>query len=189
MCIRDRNDTLTYYANYLANADDTSQDANIASYLKKFTMNGRPYGHGYLGAAYIGYLAGGAGAVTDTNIATGMNKIFTDLLNGKSLENAIQDNAGISTAQLNNMFKTGDASLTEFVRRLSYASKDGAGSIITGKANGLGVGGSSLLGTNAIFNQPFQIDPFQVSVDLSGPSAIGLQVGACLLYTSDAADD
>lgn len=172
------NDTLTYYANYLANADDTSQDANIASYLKKFTMNGRPYGHGYLGAAYIGYLAGGAGAVTDTNIAAGMNKIFTDLLNGKSLENAIQDNAGISTAQLNNMFKTGDASLTEFVRRLSYASKDGAGSIITGKANGLGVGGSSLLGTNAIFNQPFQIDPFQVSVDLSGPSAIGLQVGA-----------
>lgn len=169
------NDTLTYYANYLADADDTSQDANIASYLKKFTMNGRPYGHGYLGCAYLGYLANGGGAVTDTNISAGMNKIFTDLLNGKTLESAIQDNTGISTAQLNSMFKSGDANLTEFVRRLSYASKDGAGSMIAG---GLNVGGSSLLGTNAIFNQPFQIDPFKVTVDLSGPSIIGLQVGA-----------
>lgn len=169
------NDTLTYYANYLADADDTSQDANIASYLKKFTMNGRPYGHGYLGCAYLGYLANGGGAVTDTNISAGMNKIFTDLLNGKTLESAIQDNTGISAAQLNSMFKNGDANLTEFVRRLSYASKDGAGSMIAG---GLNVGGSSLLGTNAIFNQPFQIDPFKVTVDLSGPSIIGLQVGA-----------
>ena len=169
------NDTLTYYANYLADADDTSQDANIASYLKKFTMNGRPYGHGYLGCAYLGYLANGGGAVTDTNISAGMNKIFTDLLNGKTLESAIQDNTGISTAQLNSMFKNGDANLTEFVRRLSYASKDGAGSMIAG---GLNVGGSSLLGTNAIFNQPFQIDPFKVTVNLSGPSIIGLQVGA-----------
>ena len=169
------NDTLTYYANYLADADDTSQDANIASYLKKFTMNGRPYGHGYLGCAYLGYLANGGGAVTDTNISAGMNKIFTDLLNGKTLESAIQDNTGISTAQLNSMFKNGDANLTEFVRRLSYASKDGAGSMIAG---GLNVGGSSLLGTNAIFNQPFQIDPFKVTDDLSGPSIIGLQVGA-----------
>ncbi len=169
------NDTLTYYANYLADADDTSQDANIASYLKKFTMNGRPYGHGYLGCAYLGYLANGGGAVTDTNISAGMNKIFTDLLNGKTLESAIQDNTGISTAQLNSVLKNGDANLTEFVRRLSYASKDGAGSMIAG---GLNVGGSSLLGTNAIFNQPFQIDPFKVTVDLSGPSIIGLQVGA-----------
>lgn len=171
------NDTLTYYANYLTDANDTSQDANIANYLKKFTMNGRPYGHGYLGTAYIGYLANGGGAVTDTNIAAGMNKIFTDLLNGKSLESAIKDNTGYSTAQLNDMFKTANAGsdLTEFVRRLSHASKDGAGSIIAG---GLNVGGSSLLGSSAVFDQPFQIDPFQVTVNLSGPSLIGLQVGA-----------
>lgn len=171
------NDTLTYYANYLTDANDTSQDANIANYLKKFTMNGRPYGHGYLGTAYIGYLANGGGTVTDTNIAAGMNKVFTDLLNGKSLESAIKDNTGYSTAQLNDMFKTANAGsdLTEFVRRLSYASKGGAGSIIAG---GLNVGGSSLLGSSAIFDQPFQIDPFQVTVNLSGPSLIGLQVGA-----------
>lgn len=168
------NDTLSYYAHYLTDADDTSQDTNISNYLKKFTMSSRPYGHGYLGTAYIGYLANGGGNVTGGNIAAGMNKIFTDLLNGKSLENAIRDNSGISTSQLNNMFKNGDSQFTEFVRRLAYESKDGAGSVIT---TGLDVGGSSLLGTGAL-DQPFRIDPFKVTVDLSGPSFIGLQVGA-----------
>lgn len=170
------NDTLSYYAHYLTSANDTSQDANISSYLRKFTMNNRPYGHGYLGAAYIGYLANGGGAVTSANIAQGMDKIFTDLLNGQSLENAIQKNAGISTTRLNSLFSNGDQNLTEFVRKLSYEARDGAGSVIT--AN-LGVGGSSLLGNNAsALNQPFRIDPFQVTVNLSGPSDIGLQVGA-----------
>lgn len=170
------NDTLSYYAHYLTSANDTSQDANISSYLRKFTMNNRPYGHGYLGAAYIGYLAGGGGAVTSANIAQGMDKIFTDLLNGKSLETAIQDNAGISTTRLNSLFSNGDQNLTEFVRKLSYEARGGAGSVIT---TGLGVGGSSLLGNNAsALSQPFRIDPFQVTVDLSGPSSIELQVGA-----------
>ena len=170
------NDTLSYYAHYLTSANDTSQDANISSYLRKFTMNNRPYGHGYLGAAYIGYLANGGGAVTSANIAQGMDKIFTDLLNGQSLENAIQKNAGISTANLNSLFSSGDQNLTEFVRKLSYEARDGAGSVIT--AN-LGVGGSSLLGNNAsALNQPFRINPFQVTVNASGPSDIGLQVGA-----------
>lgn len=139
-------------------------------------MNNRPYGHGYLGAAYIGYLANGGGAVTSANIAQGMDKIFTDLLNGQSLENAIQKNAGISTANLNSLFNSGDQNLTEFVHKLSYEARDGAGSVIT---TGLDVGGSSLLGNNAsALNQPFRIDPFQVTVNASGPSDIGLQVGA-----------
>ena len=170
------NDTLSYYAQYLTSANDTSQDNNIRSYLQKFTMNNRPYGHGYLGAAYLGYLANGGGAVTSANIAQGMDKIFTDLLNGQSLESAIQKNTGISTSQLNNLFSIGDQNLTEFVRKLSYASRNGAGSVIT---TGLDVGGSSLLGNNAsALNQPFRIDPFKVTVNLSGPSDLGLQVGA-----------
>ncbi len=170
------NDTLSYYAQYLTSANDTSQDNNIRSYLQKFTMNNRPYGHGYLGAAYLGYLANGGGAVTSANIAQGMDKIFTDLLNGQSLESAIQKNTGISTSQLNNLFSIGDQNLTEFVRKLSYESRNGAGSVIT---TGLDVGGSSLLGNNAsALNQPFRIDPFKVTVNLSGPSDLGLQVGA-----------
>ena len=170
------NDTLSYYAQYLTSANDTSQDNNIRSYLQKFTMNNRPYGHGYLGAAYLGYLANGGGAVTSANIAQGMDKIFTDLLNGQSLESAIQKNTGISTSQLNNLFSIGDQNLTEFVRKLSYESSIGAGSVIS---PGRDVGGSSLLGNNAsALNQPFRIDPFKVTVNLSGPSDLGLQVGA-----------
>ena len=98
------NDTLTYYANYLKSDTDTSQDANIANYLKKFTMGGRPYGHGYLGTAYLGYLASGGGAVTGANIAAGMDKIFADLLAGKTLASAIQSNTGLTEADLNQKF-------------------------------------------------------------------------------------
>ena len=65
--------------------------------------------------------------------------------------------------------------MTEFVRKLAYESKDGAGSFIAG---GLDKGGSSLLGTGWDPNQPFQIDPFQIRVDYSGAAGTWLQVGA-----------
>lgn len=175
------NDTLTYYANYLKSDTDTSQDANIANYLKKFTMGGRPYGHGYLGTAYLGYLASGGGAVTGANIAAGMDKIFADLLAGKTLASAIQSNTGLTEADLNQKFKNGDPNLTEFVRKLAYESRQGAGSVIAnnGAPGGLGTGASSILGTGILTsNVPFMIDPFQISVDYSGPSAVALQVGA-----------
>lgn len=173
------NDTLSYYAAYLTSENDASHDADYANYLKRFTMNGRPYGHGYLGAAYFGYLAGGGtagGTVNDTIIRNGMDKIFTDLLNGKSLDAALYDNTGLTTADMNQKFRDGDAGLTEFVRKLSWQSKGGAGSIVTG---GLDKGGSSLLGTGVDpTQQPFQIDPFQVRVDYSGSAILALQVGA-----------
>lgn len=169
------NDTLSYYANYLSSGNDTSQDANIASYLQKFTMAGRPYGHGYLGAAYFGYLANGGGTVTGKNITQGMDKIFADLLNGKSLDTALKDNTGYSTADMNSLFRNGDAGLTEFVRRLAYESKTGAGSVI---APSLSDGGSSLWAAGFNPNQPFRIDPFQISVDYGGSAVVALQVGA-----------
>ena len=101
-----------------------------------------------------------------------MNKIFEDLLNGKSLDAALKDNSGYSEQQLKNLFQNGDADLVEFVRKLSYESKGGAGSVIT---NALNVGGSSLIDTNGSDSR-FYVD--NVFVDLSGPVEIGLQVGA-----------
>ena len=175
------NDTLSYYATYLASENDTSQDTNIANYLKKFTMSGRPYGHGYLGVAYFGYLAGGGtagGTVDDATIRNGMDKIFTDLLNGKSLDAALRDNTGLTTTDMNRKFRDGDAGLTEFVRKLAYESKSGAGSVIAGGLNKGGSSLSSLLGTGFDPNQPFQIDPFQIRVDYSGSAIVALQVGA-----------
>lgn len=170
------NDALTFYADKLASENDTSQDANFKRYIQYYTVAGRPYGHGYLAAAYAGYLSniknGGSTAVTGQNIAAGMNKIFEDLLNGKSLDAALKDNSGYSEQQLKNLFQNGDADLVEFVRKLSYEAKGGAGSVIT---NALNVGGSSLIDTNGSDSR-FYVD--NVFVDLSGPVEIGLQVGA-----------
>lgn len=172
------NDTLSYYANYLTDEDDASHDTDYANYLKKFTMSGRPYGHGYLGTAYFGYLAGGgktSGKSLDETVTDGMNKIFTDLLAGQKLDSVLKKHAGINTAEMNRLFQNGDANLTKFVRKLSYEAKDGAGSFIAG---GLDKGGSSLLGTGWDPSQPFQIDPFRVRVDYSGAAGTWLQVGA-----------
>lgn len=170
------NDALTFYADKLASENDTGQDANFKRYIQYYTVSGRPYGHGYLAAAYAGYLSniknGGSTAVTGQNIAAGMNKIFEDLLNGKSLDAALRDNSGYSEQQLKNLFQNGDADLVEFVRKLSYEAKGGAGSVIT---NALNVGGSSLIDTSGSDSR-FYID--SVFVDLSGPTGTWLQVGA-----------
>lgn len=173
------NDALTYYANKLTDADDTSQDANIKKYIQYYTVDNRPYGHGYLAAAYAGYLAnkknGGSSDVTGENIAAGMNKIFEDLLNGKNLDSALKDEAGYTGQELKDLFKNGNADLVEFARKLSYEAKGGAGSVIT---DALNVGGSSLIDTSGS-DARFYID--SVSVNLGGPvtgEGIGLQVGA-----------
>lgn len=170
------NDALTFYANKLADANDTSQDANFRKYIQYYTMEGRPYGHGYLAAAYAGYLTniknGGTADVTGENIAAGMNTIFKDLLNGKSLNAALKDNSGYSEQELKNLFRDGNANLVEFVRKLSYEAKGGAGSVI---ADALNVGGSSLINTGGSDSR-FYVD--SVFVDLSGAEEVGLQVGA-----------
>lgn len=167
------NDTLLYYAKKLQSDQDDSQDGNIGAYLKRFTMNGRPYGHGYLGAAYIGYLANGGGAVTGANIANGMNKVFEDLLAGKSLGDAIKGRTGKTESEIAKLFSNGDKDFVEFVRKLAYESRDGAGSVIT---NALSEGGTSILGATAP-EQLFGIDPSKIAVDLSGGAKLGILVG------------
>ncbi len=137
------NNIFRTYAKLLTSAGDTTYDADIARWLGRYTIDNRPYGHGYLAAAYVGYLANGGGRVTGGNIAKGMNKIFADLLAGKSLDQALQDRAGLTQGQLRGLFSNGDPGLVDFVRRLSYASLGGAGSVITAALN---VGGGSIIG-------------------------------------------
>lgn len=147
-----KNDT-----NGLTGAADTSRDSQIEADLKKYTVDGRPYGHGYLAAAYAGYLANGGGAVTAAGIATGMDKIFSDLLGGKSFADAIKDNTGKTEAELKALFSNGDTALVAFVRQLSYNTNsggNGAGSVIA--AGGLSTGGTNILGNTAPV-QAFQI--------------------------------
>lgn len=174
-----KNDT-----NGLTNAADTSKDSQIEADLKKYTVDGRPYGHGYLAAAYAGYLANGGGAVTAANIAAGMDRIFNDLLGGKSFADAIRDNTGKSEAQIKAMFSNADSDLVGFVRQLSYNTNsggNGAGSVIA--AGGLSTGGTNILGNTAPV-QSFQIGSTTVNNTPGsggggngGQSEIILQVG------------
>ena len=174
------NAMLEHYAGTLGSATDASQDANIKSYLQSYTIENRPYGHGYLAAAYLGYLAHGGGDVTGANIAAGMDEIFSQIINNnKTWSQAVSATTGLSinnTADVQALFSSGNAGLVEFVRKLSYASHGGAGSVI---ASSLGTGGTNILGNSAPV-QAFRIDPNRVSVDASanGVSTISLQVGA-----------
>lgn len=131
------NNTLLAYAKQLADENDSGQDAAMISYLQRYTPDSRPYGHGYLAAAYAGYLANGGGSVTGAGIAAGMNKILADLINGSSLETAIQKHTGLTSNQLKNQITSGGA--VEFVRKLTYRSLGGAGSVIAGDLKVSGV--------------------------------------------------
>lgn len=152
----------------LTSATDTSKDSVIAADLKNYTVDGRPYGHGYLAAAYAGYLANGGGAVTASNIAAGMDKIFSDLLSGKSFANALQDNTGKTEAQIKSLFTSGDSDLVAFVRQLSYNTNsggNGAGSVIA--AGGLSTGGTNILGNTA------PVQAFQIAGTSGGTGSTG----------------
>lgn len=141
------NTSLQQIANQLSGTGDTSKDGDITNYLKSYDVKDRPYGHGYLAAAYIGYLAnGGTGPVTSAAIAGGMDKIFADLQNNTSLYQVLNTHTGgkiTSMADIENLFDNPPPDLTAFVRELSIASKGGAGSVI---ASNLSVSGGDFIG-------------------------------------------
>ncbi len=156
------NSGLQQIANQLTDVNDGSKDGAIENYLKAYNVKDRPYGHGYLAAAYVGYLAGDSNQ-TDLGkrIADGMNKIFNDLQNDKSLYSVLSRHTGgkvTSMADIEAMFDHPDGALTGFVRQLSVESKGGAGSIVAG---GLNKGGSSIIG-NSASSAPFSIKSWRV---------------------------
>lgn len=160
----------------LSGVSDTSKDADIKKGLQKYTVDGRPYGHGYLASAYVGYLASGGSAVDAAGIASGMDKVFQDLLSGKSFDEAIQNRTGKTQAQIKAMFQSGDSAVVDFVKALSFnTGANGAGSVISG---GLSRGGTDILGNTA----PVQAFAIKNIVDNSGSGGtsgrVRLQVGA-----------
>lgn len=165
----------------LTSANDNTNDNNIANHLQAYTVDNRPYGHGYLAAAYAGYLASGGGAVTAANIAAGMNQIFTDLLKpGSSLNTVLQNRTGYTEQQLKNLFANGDPGLVAFVRQLAYnTGTAGAGSVVA--SGGLSSGGVNILGNTATV-QAFQIEGISRIDDFNerprkGGNELVLQVG------------
>lgn len=173
------NNTLIAYANQLTGENDASQDANIQAYLKRFTPANRPYGHGYLAAAYAGWLANGGGDVTGANIAAGMDKIMAELIKGNSFASAIQNCTGVSASTITSRITAGSGGALEFVRKLSYNSLGGAGSVITSSLGVSGVIDGSGGGGTVVVPDPSDPDKRPIGVaDGKGNNCLELQVGA-----------
>lgn len=157
------NNGLQQIAGSLTGEADASKDTAIADYLKAYNVKDRPYGHGYLAAAYIGYLAaGGTGPVTSQTIARGMDAVFADLINGRSLYDTLNAKTGgkiKDASSLEGLFDNPPSELVTFVRQLSVASKGGAGSII---ANNLSVGGSSMIGSSVGQDGAFYVKDWRI---------------------------
>ena len=167
------NNTLIAYAKNLTDENDSSQDANMKAYLKKYTPANRPYGHGYLAAAYAGWLANGGGDVT------GMDKIFADLINGSSLSSAIQKHTGISASTLTSRITSGSGGALEFVRKLTYNSLGGAGSVITNSLKVSGVIDGTVSGGGGTGGgTPSTPSTKPIGGSSDGSKRIALQVGA-----------
>lgn len=162
------NNSLEAIAKQLGSATDSSQDTAITDYLKAYSPSSRPYGHGYLASAYLGYLASGQTDVTGANIASGMDKIFANILNGKSLYDAISTATGRTfngQADIEALFSAPAQDVIDFIRQLSYASKgggnDGAGSVI---AASLAAGADNIIGNTVTGPQAFRVTEYQIAL-------------------------
>jgi len=147
---------------------DTSRDSDISDYLKKYTVDGRPYGHGFLATAYAAQLAAvkdGKSGVSPTNMAAGLNSILSQLKSGKSFADAVKDATGKTVDEIKNAINNGEAGAVAFAREYSIASKGGAGSALLAS---FGDGSQAAGGVPA---------DGSTSSDLRAASEIMLQVG------------
>lgn len=95
------------------------------------------YGTGYLACMYLGYLAGGANAVTSQAIGNGLDKLLSEMKDGKSLSQAINDVSGGKYTSMNDFqSKFGDADSAHFISLLlNEAGATGSGSVIAPALN------------------------------------------------------
>lgn len=122
------NSTLSYIEN--SAATEESKKLAVENYLKSYTPEGRPYGHGYLATAYIGHIASGEAVISAASISKGLDHIFKSMrVDGKTLDSAIAANTSFSNAAaVESAFASPNAGLISFVRTLAAAN--GAGSAI-----------------------------------------------------------
>lgn len=68
------------------------------------------YKTGYLAMMYLGYEAGAKGSVDSSTILNGINKIMGDVVQGKSMNQAVADNTSFSSLRdFENKIKSGAA--------------------------------------------------------------------------------
>lgn len=173
------NTTLTGIENGSLSDDD--KNTAVSNYLQAHTLNGRPYGHGYLATMYLGYLASGSGAVTAAGISNGLNNIFDSLRNGNTLDQAIAANTPYANATaVQNAFSSPSSGLVSFVR--SLAAANGAGSAIAPSLStkGTDILGNSTTGLTPMFtvNSIPNVTPQSGGYTAINRNEINLQIGA-----------
>ena len=144
---------------------DTSKDSDIANYLKKYSVDSRPYGHGFLATAYAAQLASGSSDVTPANMAAGLNRILGELKNGSSFADAIKNTTGKTVDEIKNAINKGEPGAVAFAREYSIASEGGAGSALLGDFK---------LGKPSIGGVPADAS---AASDLNAAASVFLQVG------------
>ncbi len=90
------------------------------------------YGTGYLACMYLGYLADGTNTVSSSAIGGGLDKILTDMKNGKTLNDVINDISGGKYKSITDFQrKFGDSDSSHFINLLlAQAGQTGSGSVI-----------------------------------------------------------
>lgn len=138
------------YCQELTNRVMPQGDAAIQNWLSKLTDTSNDYNayaQGYIGSMYLGYIAGGGGAVTAATIASGLDKILLDIENGYSLGQAISIETNGKYGDLADFEDNFPKDAVQFTKDLVAAIGNGTGSIAS--PNGLsGTKDSLLNGTN-----------------------------------------
>lgn len=111
--------------------NSSSSDADLRGYMSQ--MSSMPYGAGYLATMYLGAKAGG-GSVDSASIASGLDKILTDVAGGSTLDQAIADNTSFSGLNdFSSQFTGGGADALQFTRDfLAARGAGGSGSLLAG---------------------------------------------------------
>lgn len=108
-------------------------DSQMKSYLENFKSD--VYGAGYIATMYLGAAVNagtGAGSITTVNssdIASGLDTLFSDIAGGKTLDQAIADNTKYSG--LGEFQRSFASDAVTFAKNLATTVGSGAGSLLT----------------------------------------------------------
>ena len=157
------------YCQELTKTGMLGDDEKIKNWLSKMTDTSDPYhayAQGYIGTMYLGYVAGGGGTVSSDTIASGINKILSDVKDGYSLSEAIYKNTNGIYKTLQDFENKFPQDAVGFTKDLVGAIGTGTGSIVS--PNGLSGDKNSLLNSgvtddfftldedNEFANNPYQ---------------------------------
>lgn len=134
------------YCQELTHTGMLNNDKQIASWLSELTDTSDPYNayaQGYIASMYLGYVAGGSGAVTAAGIAKGLDNILKDIEDGYSLGQAISRQTKGKYSDLLDFEQSFAKDAVKFTKDLVAAIGSGTGSIAS--PNGLSGSKASLL--------------------------------------------